>query len=145
MEELSNINYIQVCVGREETKGTWPLPRGQRARSATWDRSCTGSPVPLVPASGGRRMLLLHRGNSNSYPPQQSIFESCWNAQSVHVEWTEWSRVCPLGLTRMKHLFFMFLILQASLLFSAIPYQFGAAALRVIESSLSLKIRLVYL
>jgi len=45
----------------------------------------------------------------------------------------------------MKHLFFMFLILQASLLFSAIPYQFGAAALRVIESSLSLKIRLVYL
>lgn len=41
--------------------------------------------------------------------------------------------------------FFMFLILKAGLLFSAIPYQFGAAALRVMESRLSLKIRFVCL
>ena len=41
--------------------------------------------------------------------------------------------------------FFMFLILKAGLLFSAIPYQFAAAALKVMESSLSLKIRFVCL
>lgn len=41
--------------------------------------------------------------------------------------------------------FFMFLILKAGLLFSAIPYQFEAAALKVMESSLSLKIRFVCL
>lgn len=40
-----------------------------------------------------------------------------------------------------KARFFMFLILKAGLLFCAVPYQFGAAALKVMESSLSLKIR----
>lgn len=40
-----------------------------------------------------------------------------------------------------KARFFMFLILKAGLLFCAIPYQFGAAALKVMESNLSLKIR----
>lgn len=40
--------------------------------------------------------------------------------------------------------YFMFLILRVGILYSAILYLFGAAALKVMEFSLSLKIRFIF-
>lgn len=111
MEELSNINCIQVCVGWDEPG---PFPWGQDACSAMWDsNSHAAVQGPLYPWClhsawnlRVRRMLLLLIGNSNGHFPWWGTFESCptWHVWSVYVEGRDRSKgawVCPLGFMRM--------------------------------------------